>query len=92
MRKKLGDEFPYRLDGELDKVNHPEIHERIGPKKPDFVVHVPGDMNRNLVVIEVKTISAAMNENTKRHKNSPIISQQSGIIRKITLLMERYRS
>jgi len=41
----------------LDKVNHPEIHYRIGPKKPDFVVHVPGDMSRNLVVVEVKPIS-----------------------------------
>jgi len=57
LRNILGDDFPYKLDGELDKVNHPEIHDRIGPKKPDFIVHVPGDMNRNLVVVEVKPIS-----------------------------------
>ncbi len=56
LRSVLGDEFSYKLDGELDKMNHPQIYEKIGAKKPDFVVHVPGDMNRNLVVIEVKPI------------------------------------
>jgi len=57
LRRILGDNSPYKLDGELDKMNHPFIYEKIGAKKPDFVVHVPGDMNRNLVVIEVKPIS-----------------------------------
>jgi len=56
LRSILPDDFPYKLDGELDKMNHPLIHAKIGAKKPDFVVHVPGDMNKNLVVIEVKPI------------------------------------
>lgn len=57
LRNVLGDNFPYKLDGELDKINHPIIYDKIGAKKPDFVVHIPGDMARNLVVIEVKPIS-----------------------------------
>jgi len=60
LRSILGDDFPYKLDGELDKMNHPLIYEKIGAKKPDFVVHVPGDMNRNLVVIEVKPLLASI--------------------------------
>jgi hypothetical protein len=52
LRILLGDVFPYKLDGELDKVGHPIIR----PKKPDFIVHVPGTMERNLLVIEVKSI------------------------------------
>lgn len=57
LRSILGDDFPYKLDGELDKINHPELQELIGAKKPDFIVHVPGNMDRNLVVVEVKPIS-----------------------------------
>lgn len=57
LRNVLGDDFPYKLDGELDKINHPIIYDKIGAKKPDFVVHIPGDMAKNLVVIEVKPIS-----------------------------------
>lgn len=41
----------YVLDGELDKSGHPLIE---GDYKPDFVVHVPGGMKDNLIVIEVK--------------------------------------
>lgn len=55
LRLSLGDKFEYKLDGELDKTNHRillELHAR----KPDLVVHVPGEMNRNLVVVEVKPV------------------------------------
>jgi len=54
LRLLLGDDFPYRLDGELDKEGHAIIS---GKKKPDFVIHVPGEMGQNLVVIEVKTVN-----------------------------------
>jgi len=50
----LGDTFPYKLDGEVDKQGHPVIP---GEKKPDFIVHVPGKMDKNLVVIEVKPVT-----------------------------------
>lgn len=54
--------FPYSLGGEVDKSGHPLF--RGGPyaqAKPDFLVHVPGDMGQNLAVVEVKaaTTSAA---------------------------------
>lgn len=55
LRVALGDNFEYKLDGELDKKNHP-ILAGLGARKPDFVVHVPGEMPRNLVVIEVKPV------------------------------------
>jgi hypothetical protein len=54
LRYVLGDSFPYKLDGEVDKEGHPIIRPRLGPKKSDFIVHVPGKMNRNLIIIEVK--------------------------------------
>lgn len=57
LRNALGDDFRYKLDGEVDKEGHPLIRPKLGPKKPDFIVHVPGEMNKNLVVIEVKPVT-----------------------------------
>jgi hypothetical protein len=57
LRISLGDDFPYKLDGEVDKEGHPIIHPILGPKKPDLIVHKAGKMNRNLAVIEVKPIN-----------------------------------
>ena len=56
LRNVLGDNFPYKLYGEVDKVGHPTIQYFLGAKKPDFVIHVPGDMTHNLVVIAVKSV------------------------------------
>jgi len=39
---------------ELDKKSHSII---LGEEKPDFVIHVPGEMEQNLVVIEVKPVT-----------------------------------
>ncbi len=46
----------YDLSGELDKSGHPLVRR---PKKPDFLVHVPGRMD-NLAVIEVKAANTDM--------------------------------
>lgn len=54
LRCILGDSFPYKLNGEVDKSGHPIIREA---KKPDFIVHKPGDMEHNLAVIEVKPVT-----------------------------------
>ncbi len=62
LRNALGDDFLYKLDGEVDKEGHPLIRPTLGPKKPDFIVHIPGKMNRNLVVIEVKPITTENRE------------------------------
>lgn len=54
LRNALGDDFPYKLAGEMDKAGH---HIICGDKKPDFIVHIPGRMNKNLVIIQVKPIT-----------------------------------
>ena len=45
----------YRLGGEVDKQGHFAL-EQLGARgeKPDLLVHLPGDMNRNYAIIEVK--------------------------------------
>jgi len=57
LRCILGDDFSYKLDGEVDKAGHRIIQRTLGAKKPDFIVHVPGEMKRNLVVINVKPVT-----------------------------------
>lgn len=60
LRKEMGDldNFQYFLCGEVDKSGHPLIRGNILDKsKPDFLVHKPGHMDKNLVVIEVKPIN-----------------------------------
>ena len=62
LRLLLGDDFPYKLDGELDKKSLRIIS---GEEKPDFVIHVPGEMEQNLVVMEVKTLVAVKGDINK---------------------------
>ncbi len=62
LRSILTDDFPYTLNGEVDKHGHPILRDEIGPRKPDFIVHIPGDVSRNLAVIEVKPITCAPGE------------------------------
>jgi hypothetical protein len=47
-------DFRFALNGEVDKQKHPLIS---GAWKPDFLVHVPGEMV-NLLVVEVKAGTA----------------------------------
>ncbi|VVB63499.1 Uncharacterised protein [uncultured archaeon] len=49
--------FPYALQGEMDKNSHPIIHNEISAVKPDFILHKPGTMDQNLLVIEVKPLN-----------------------------------
>jgi len=49
--------FTYTLQGEMDKNGHPIIHREIGAVKPDFILHEPGTMKKNLVVMEVKPLN-----------------------------------
>jgi hypothetical protein len=53
LRNAIPDASRYTLMGELDKRGHEIIH---GGKAPDFVFHVPGTINGNLAVMEVKRI------------------------------------
>lgn len=58
LRIVLGDRFPYKLHGEVDKSGHEIVP---GKKKPDFIIHDPGDMDKNLAVIEVKPANVTNN-------------------------------
>jgi len=46
------------VNPEVDKAGHPRLKEIVGPLKPDLIVHIPGRMDSNLAVVEVKHISA----------------------------------
>jgi len=53
----------YSLAGEVDKSGHPLIRGNgLDRSKPDFLVHVPGNMAGNYAVIEVKPICAQARE------------------------------
>lgn len=55
LRCALGDNFEYSVGGEIDKSGHPQMLGRgVTGTKPDLLVHGPGYMERNLLVIEVK--------------------------------------
>src|SRR6185312_6688767 len=60
MRCQWG-ELPYSLGGEVDKAGHPVFRDGpYGHSKPDFLVHIPGDMGGNLAVVEVKASTASL--------------------------------
>lgn len=48
----------YSINGEVDKMGHAAFAGPLRGAKPDFVVHVPGSMEHNLVTVEVKRRSA----------------------------------
>jgi len=49
----------YVLSGEVDKSGHPLIrHSVLDNTKPDFLIHVPGNMGNNSLVMEVKPVNA----------------------------------
>jgi hypothetical protein len=50
--------FQFSLAGEIDKSGHPLIRGNgLDYAKPDFIIHVPGDMGFNLLVVEVKAFT-----------------------------------
>jgi hypothetical protein len=59
LRLSWDDHAGYSLGGEVDKTHHPLMRGLdINKTKPDLLVHKPGDMDGNLIVIEVKPITA----------------------------------
>ena len=54
------DESQYSLGGEVDKAGHPLIRDNgLDNCKPDFLVHIPGNMGGNFAVVEVKPIRSS---------------------------------
>jgi hypothetical protein len=57
LRQTWPDHWPYSLAGEIDKRGHPIVRGGIlDNAKPDLLVHVSGQMDRNLAVIEIKPL------------------------------------
>lgn len=61
MRLLWPDGCPYSLGGEVDKSGHPLVHKNgLDRLKPDFLVHVPGVMDGNYAVVEVKPVTSSL--------------------------------
>ena len=59
LRVNWPEEAKHELSGEVDKAGHPLIRgNNLDKLKPDFLVHIPGDMKGNHAIIEVKPIDA----------------------------------
>ena len=79
--------FGYSLNGEVDKSgNLAMIGEGITGTKPDLLVHKPGTMTGNLIVVEVKPVTAN-NESVQDDLNKLIAyTNQAGYFRGIYLI------
>jgi hypothetical protein len=76
--------WPYSLGGEVDKRGHPLIRGGdLNNAKPDLLVHIPGSMENNLAVIEIKALRpiALREEETAIEKD----------VRKLIAFMENAR-
>jgi hypothetical protein len=62
LRSIWPDNWQYSLAGEIDKRGHPIVRgEYLDNSKPDLLVHVPGRMDGNLVVLEIKPLRLNVN-------------------------------
>jgi hypothetical protein len=56
----LWPDWKYSLAGEVDKSGHPVIRGgELDKAKPDLLIHVPGQMDGNLLVVEIKASPSA---------------------------------
>ena len=62
LRSLFSNDYPFIITGEPDKRGHPVLK---SSKNPDFIIHSPGNMNNNFILMEVKTA-----ENVKKTINS----------------------
>jgi len=63
MRNQWPRESPFYLNGEIDKSAHPILTELgAAHAKPDLLVHMPGYMDGNYAIIEVKSPRASLRE------------------------------
>lgn len=56
LRKAWPDDRNHYLHAEVDKSGQSRFPKSLSKAKPDFLIHDPGNMDRNLVVVEVKSI------------------------------------
>tara|TARA_B100000315_G_C14510707_1_gene556806 strand:- start:682 stop:1227 length:546 start_codon:yes stop_codon:yes gene_type:complete len=80
----------FTLGGEIDKSSHPLIRGSfLDRRKPDFLVHMPGDMGNNYAVIEVKPINAQDDGINKDLKTLTAFYRHAGYERAIYLIYGR---
>jgi len=79
LRCFLPSKFRYTINGEVNKISHPHIKYKI----PDFIVHYPGKLKDNLVIIEVKRL---FNIDTNKSSDSGVIKD----LETINLFLEKY--
>lgn len=77
----------YSLGGEIDKSGHNLIRgDELDKKKPDFLIHKPGVMKHNYMVIEVKPSNANKNGIKKDLKTLTAFRSKGGYSRAIFLI------
>ena len=87
LRVRMGDNFGYSLGGEVDKRAHPIMEgQDITNSKPDLLLHRPGDMEGNLVVIEVKPVNAYPRDIKKDLRTLTAFRQRGGYHHAIYLI------
>lgn len=77
----------YSLSGEIDKKGHPKIHGNgLDNKKPDFLIHIPGEEFSNYLIIEVKPINAKRKDLLKDLKTLTAFRKHANYSRAILLI------
>lgn len=84
LRCQWPEETPYRLNGEVDKRNHPYFQNEEQPK-PDLLVHHPG-MGDNFAAVEVKPVGAANRDIRKDLLTLTLLAQRAGYRRLVYLI------
>ena len=63
LRHRWPADWPYSLAGEVDKSRHPIVRGGYLDKaKPDLLVHVPREMDKNLIALEIKPLRSVHNQ------------------------------
>jgi hypothetical protein len=75
---------PYRLNGEVDKRNHPYFRDDEQPK-PDLLIHRPGTGD-NFAAVEVKSAGAAAEKIRKDLSTLALLAERAGYKRSVYLI------
>ena len=89
LRSLWPEDTEYSLSGEIDKNGHKLIRGNgLDKKKPDFLIHEPGVMEHNYLIIEVKPSNADKNGVEKDLKTLTAFRSKGGYSRAIFLIYD----
>lgn len=86
LRERWPPNSDYLLNGELDKSGHPKLGKKLGPLKPDFLIHKPGGSENNYAAIEVKPATPSRKTITKDLKSLSKLRREAKYVRGIYLI------